>query len=533
MSLVRMRKKFHGYSKYIMWVMAIVFAVGFAAISIPGGRVPERTDSVLSGVVATVNGEKLDRQAYEMRVRAQIDPIQETRPVSAIEESQIRGQVFDTMVDEMLKLQAAKKEHIKVSRGEVNRQIDQIVEQRLQQIKSSLLSGRRTKQTDEAFEQELRKRDPSMSIKKLRAEIRKSIDPKTVRNYLLMDKLSKKIREKVDTSDRALRQSFEQVKLRQITISASGRSQVQAEQLARDLVAKLRAGGDFAALAKANSQDYYKTAGGDVGWVSKQMLPREVGDVAFKLGEGAVSDPIKTGGEYVIIKVEGRRSSMPADLKDPKKMAEYRRMFVQQEQNKAEYLYYADLRKKAQITINDPELRGYTIAQAVMMSFGQANPAEQKSKIETAIKEYRTAVASAGDRTDIKARCYVQIAQLLTALRNFTSNPEEIKKYKTQTIEALEDALNYTESTDIRLSLGKLYIDAGQPNKAVEHLEIASENAYDDYSMHEQLIELYKKIKRADLVAKEQKWLSENKELAQPQAGQTIPVSGGEIPAGR
>ncbi len=533
MSLVLMRKKFSRYSRHIVWLLAIVFAIGFAAISIPGGRAPEETNSVLSGVVATVNGEKLSRKEYELRVKSQLDPIQETRPVSAIEESQIRGQVFDTMVDEMLKLQAAKKEHIKVSRGEINRQIDQIVEQRLQQMKSSLLSGRRMKQTDEAFEQELRKRDPTMSIKKLRAEIRKSIDSKVVRNYLIMDKLSKKIREKVDTSDRALRQSFEQVKLRQMTISASGRSEVQAEQLAKDIVAKLRAGADFASLAKANSQDNYKAFGGDVGWVSKQMLPKEVGEVAFRLGQGGVSDPIKMGGEYVIVKVEGKRSNMPENLKDPKKLAEYRRMFVQQEQGRAEYLYYADLRKKAQITINDPELRGYSIAQSVMMSFGQASPSEQKSKIEAAIREYRAAINSAGDRTDIKARCYVQVAQLLTALRSFAATPEEAKKYKTQTIQALEDALNYTESTDIRMSLGRLYIDAGQPNKAVEHLEIASENAYDDYNTHEQLIQLYKKIKRADLVAKEQKWLSENKELAQPQAGQALPVSGGGVPAGQ
>jgi peptidyl-prolyl cis-trans isomerase D len=71
-------------------------------------------------------------------------------------------------------------------------------------------------------------------------------------------------------------------------------------------------GEDFAKLARENSNDAAsKAAGGDIGWVNKDAK-RESDDPlnnAFNLNVGDVSQPIKKGDKYYILKVTERRAA--------------------------------------------------------------------------------------------------------------------------------------------------------------------------------------------------------------------------------
>ena len=95
---------------------------------------------------------------------------------------------------------------------------------------------------------------------------------------------------------------------------------VDSEDKAKDLKAKLDAGGDFAELAKANSTDTGSAAnGGDLGWFGTGMMvkPFEDAVVAAKVGE--VTGPIKTDFGWHLIKVtETRIAAKPTldSLKD-------------------------------------------------------------------------------------------------------------------------------------------------------------------------------------------------------------------------
>ncbi len=74
---------------------------------------------------------------------------------------------------------------------------------------------------------------------------------------------------------------------------------------AKDVLAKVNAGGDFADLAKQYSDDPGSAAkGGDLGWFAKGVMVPEFEAVAFALKPGAVSDLVKTQFGYHIIKVE-------------------------------------------------------------------------------------------------------------------------------------------------------------------------------------------------------------------------------------
>lgn len=83
---------------------------------------------------------------------------------------------------------------------------------------------------------------------------------------------------------------------------------VADEAVAKDIITKLGKGGDFAALAKQHSMDPSKEQGGDLGYVTKDLMVKEFGDALFAMKKGEISKtPVKTQFGYHVIKVEDRR----------------------------------------------------------------------------------------------------------------------------------------------------------------------------------------------------------------------------------
>ena len=80
----------------------------------------------------------------------------------------------------------------------------------------------------------------------------------------------------------------------------------QAKAKANDVVKQLKAGGDFAALAKKYSQASDASNGGDLGSFTKSQLPTDMQKAVDAVEVGKFSDPIKTQYGYEIIKVTSR-----------------------------------------------------------------------------------------------------------------------------------------------------------------------------------------------------------------------------------
>jgi peptidyl-prolyl cis-trans isomerase C len=83
---------------------------------------------------------------------------------------------------------------------------------------------------------------------------------------------------------------------------------VETEDKAKEVLAKLKGGGNFAELAKAESKDPGASDGGDLGYFTQDQMVPEFAEVAFKLDKGALSDPVKTQFGWHIIKVEDKRN---------------------------------------------------------------------------------------------------------------------------------------------------------------------------------------------------------------------------------
>jgi peptidyl-prolyl cis-trans isomerase C len=82
---------------------------------------------------------------------------------------------------------------------------------------------------------------------------------------------------------------------------------VPTEEEAKAILAQLKAGADFATLAKEKSKDPGAAEGGDLGYFTREQMVPEFAEVAFKLGKGQLSDPVKTQFGWHIIKVEDKR----------------------------------------------------------------------------------------------------------------------------------------------------------------------------------------------------------------------------------
>ena len=82
---------------------------------------------------------------------------------------------------------------------------------------------------------------------------------------------------------------------------------VPTEDEAKAILAQLKAGADFATLAKEKSKDPGGADGGDLGYFTKDQMVPEFAAVAFKLDKGQISDPVKTQFGWHIIKVEDKR----------------------------------------------------------------------------------------------------------------------------------------------------------------------------------------------------------------------------------
>jgi parvulin-like peptidyl-prolyl isomerase len=149
---------------------------------------------------------------------------------------------------------------------------------------------------------------------------------------------------------------FEQVKASHILIRYKGspvplradQKELTPEEAlakAQEVRKKLADGGDFAAIAKAESDDVGTAqVGGSLGTFSKGQMVPEFEQAAFSLPVGQLSEPIKTKFGYHIIRVDSKAEKTFDEVKDSLE----KQMKPQMAQQAAQ-----EIRKQAQVTLDD------------------------------------------------------------------------------------------------------------------------------------------------------------------------------------
>ncbi len=95
---------------------------------------------------------------------------------------------------------------------------------------------------------------------------------------------------------------------------------VTSEENAREVIAKLDEGADFAELAKERSTGPSGVKGGDLGYFTADQMVPEFSEAAAKLEPGQYSkDPVQTQFGWHVIKVEDRRTAAPPGFEEVEK----------------------------------------------------------------------------------------------------------------------------------------------------------------------------------------------------------------------
>ena len=82
---------------------------------------------------------------------------------------------------------------------------------------------------------------------------------------------------------------------------------VKTENEASELLSQIKAGKDFAELAKAHSDCPSGQQGGDLGFFTRGRMVKEFEDAAFSMETGQVSEPVGTQFGFHLIKVTDKK----------------------------------------------------------------------------------------------------------------------------------------------------------------------------------------------------------------------------------
>ena len=138
--------------------------------------------------------------------------------------------------------------------------------------------------------------------------------------YAVID--PEQVRAQIKVDDAELRQYYAQhlsdyripdrVKVAHILFKTTGKSAAEVstiEKTAADVLNQIRAGGNFAELAKKYSEDTSASQGGEIGWIVHGQTVKEFESTAFSLKPGSVSGLVKTIYGIHILKVEDKQTA--------------------------------------------------------------------------------------------------------------------------------------------------------------------------------------------------------------------------------
>ena len=264
----------------------------------------------LPDVLARVNGENVTRQEFQDFVGNL-----ESRaggPVPPEQRDQVYRRVLDQIVGYKLLQQEAKTRKVAIP--------DADVEARIAEIKKQFPS-------EDLFMQMLVER--KMTVDRMRLEAR---DDMAV-GKMIEDEIAAKaavkpeqVQEFYDKNPDQFKQQ-ERVRASHILISfpegADAAAKAAAKTKAEGLLKDVKAGKDFAALAKQHSQDPGSAVnGGDLGFFQQGQMVGPFNDVAFSLAPGATSDLVETQFGYHIIRVAEKQGARTVPLAEVRPQVE-------------------------------------------------------------------------------------------------------------------------------------------------------------------------------------------------------------------
>lgn len=320
------------------WMFRVILALALA-----GSPVLAKEKQPPEGKVAVVNDTVITQADFDRemgRVREQLSRM--GKPISDSRLSEIKKEVLENLINRELVYQESQKQGIIVNKAEVDEQ--------LKKLKGQFPS-------EAEFKNALSKANFSEAALKSRMErgiaIQRFFDKKFVQNITVSEKESKAYYE----SHPDLFKQSEQLRASHILIKvdpgADESQKAEARKKLENIQQKLRAGEDFAALAKEFSEGPSSARGGDLGYFNRGQMVKPFEEAAFAVKPGEVSDIVETEFGYHLIKVIDKKPSTSIAYEDIKGRLEQH--LKQKKVGKEVNLYVEKLRQKAKVERFLPE----------------------------------------------------------------------------------------------------------------------------------------------------------------------------------
>src|SRR5215216_1009996 len=279
----------------LVGVLSVVVAGCSAAEPVANIESPSKKVAVFEGGEVTLG---------EVQQFAQQSGLGELSPESPQYEALI-AQIMPQLVEIEIAKAYAEEQGITVSEDEVNKEIEHLKDQVAQQAQGQDV-GR-----EEAFDQALQQ--AGITEEQLRQQIREQLP---------IQKVQERVAGDVGPSQEEVEQFYEQNKADQ---SATTEARCTRHILfnkdqkakAEEVKQQLQNGGDFAELAKENSQDPGSAEkGGDLGCLGKGETVPEFEKAAFEAEQGEIVGPIQTQFGYHLLEVTDIKSKQTRSLDD-------------------------------------------------------------------------------------------------------------------------------------------------------------------------------------------------------------------------
>jgi parvulin-like peptidyl-prolyl isomerase len=257
--------------------------------------------AVLPAVIATVNGEQVQR--WEVETALKQAETNNGGPVPPDKRDSVVRTIIDELVTYHMLAQEARGRKIDVTEAEVDAEMAMI---------------RQGFPTEESFQQALLMQgvsaDQLRQVTRLGMQARKVIDTDITTKVAVQDaEVDAFYKENVDRFKQG-----DTVRVSHIYFAvppdAPPTQKNQARAAAEDTLKQIKAGGDFAALARERSSDASAVNGGEIGFVEKGQMPPDFEAVAWTLKPGGVSEVVDLSSGFHIIKVHERRGPRTAPL---------------------------------------------------------------------------------------------------------------------------------------------------------------------------------------------------------------------------
>jgi len=327
--------------------LAVFLAVVILVPSVVFAQEGEMT--VVDEVIAQVNDEVITLSSLKRETKERIEALKQngmTEQQAQAEVVKRQAELIATLINEKLLLQKGKElELANEIEAEVNRRMLSIAEgQGITTIEKLYEAMRQSGLNPEDVRRTMRTEMTKQAV--LQQEVDRRVylgfTPDEVKKYF-------------DAHPDQFRKP-ETIKLSEIYLSTTGKDEAAVKARVTELVAQLRAGADFGAVAAANSErekNGQRTAPQDKGYVGEFDVPSLREDLVGALKDvkaGGIAEPIKLSDGYQIIRVDARTPGGTTPAFNDNRVRE---AMLLERQSKERDTYLQNLRNEAFIKVTD------------------------------------------------------------------------------------------------------------------------------------------------------------------------------------